>query len=185
MARSRVQCYHLAALISIPIETRMAPVMCGHVRHVANVANMHGKRREVNRRIGALLCLLAIAVQFGLTALHSWHRDVGHLISTSESRQRWCLQQEGHAPAAVFTAHDLTEQAPSAPLLCPWCWVLSHTRNFAVTQSQVADIPTTAAVPVTLAVWGCAQSYRFALSPRAPPSAPFHVSVNIPPGVLV
>ena len=162
----------------------MAPARYCNDRSPAN-SSRPGKRQDVHRRIGTLLCLLTVVVQVGLTPMHAWHRVAEDPVTAPE-RFRWVHPPQGKStPGTVFAALDIRLQAPSAALPCPLCWVLSHSRNVVVTQSHVAPLTPTASARGTVAVHRPAQPCRLPLSPRAPPSPSVYRLGEIPAGFLV
>jgi hypothetical protein len=118
----------------------------------------------VRSRVGALLCLLALALQLTDQAVHMWE------VATAQGVVAVPLVL-GSEPSTTLVAVDhIPQRPPHNPALCSVCRALSRLQVCLLMQSWTTRISATGAWLVPIRTAHVCNLSLSATAPRAPPS---------------
>jgi uncharacterized C2H2 Zn-finger protein len=138
-------------------------------QHRAGRPRPQGARRKTAYRAGALLCLLALLVQFALAVEHAWEAS----LEATAASAALTAQPSSTGPGdtrAIVKAATVQRRALHNPLLCPVCQFLFQAKSGITSHGPgVFLLQTCLTFPLDAALHNSGIDLAASV-PRAPPS---------------
>ena len=151
--------------------SRESLCMCSGGQPSGDSPGSYKDRRQVRGRIGVLLCVFALVLQYVTPVLHLWGESTLPTVRNLPTEKEPSLLDNASPPTLLLVASTFQKCLPHDAASCTVCQACAHHRTWIATHVRTVWCPTIASVVFLCPILRPVRLLHAVVAARAPPSS--------------